>query len=147
MATAPRLATRGRIAELARPTRIPRTLLASLTLLIVAAVGLLQVLQSSSTATAGYALGALERERTTLNAQVRTLEADIARTAGQDQLRQMAIQRLGMVPAQQTIRITVDKPAPALPALPERYVIRPAAQGEPSLSWWQQLLQLVPGFR
>lgn len=146
MATAPRLATRGRVAELAQPTRIPRTLLASLTLLAVATVGLFQVLQSSNAATAGYALGALERERTTLSAEVRTLEADIARTAGQDQMRQMAVQRLGMVPAQQTVRIAVDRPAPALPALPERYVVRPTSHSESSLAWWQQLFQLVPGF-
>lgn len=146
MAAVPQFAGRSRTVSIPSPARIPRTVFISITMIVVASVGLLQVLQSSNAATAGYQLAALERERTALGAEVRALEAEIASTAGQDQLRQMAVQRLGMVPAQQTIRIAVEAPAPALPVLPERYVIRPPEDTGPSLAWWQQLLRVLPGF-
>ena len=133
-------------AALPRLGPIPRTLLAGSALLIVAAVGVFQVLQSSNAATAGYELRALERERDDLNAQIRTLEAQIAQSAGEGQVRELAMARLGMVPAQDVVRIAVDVPAPAVPALPERYVVRPQASAPPPPAWWEQLLEYVPGF-
>ncbi len=132
--------------QAARATRIPRTLLAAIVLLLAATVGLLQVLQTSHAATAGYELRTLERERAALSAQVRLLEAEIASTAAEGKTREQAIQRLGMIPAQQRLRIAVDTPAPAQPALPKRYVVRPQATEPPPLAWWEQLLQYVPGF-
>ena len=128
-------------------TRIPRTLLAAVALLLAAAVGLLQVLQTSHAATAGYELRTMERERSALSAQGRLLEAEIASTAAEGKTREQAIQRLGMVPAKQTLHITVDTPAPAQPALPKRYVVRPQPTEPPPLAWWEQLLQYVPGFQ
>ena len=77
---------------------------------------------------------------------MRALEADIAQTSGEGQLRERAMRRLGMVPATNSVRITVDTPAPALPALPERYVVRPQPAPAPPLAWWEQLLRWVPGF-
>ncbi len=131
---------------LPRPGPIPRTLLAASALLVVAAVGVFQVLQTSNAATSGYELRALERERADLGAQVRTLEAQIAQSAGEGQLRELAIARLGMVPAKDSLRIEVDVPAPALPALPERYVVRPQPSQPPPASWWEQALSMLPGF-
>lgn len=146
MATLARTAERTTVA-LPRAPRVSRTLLAGVALLAAAAVGLLQVLQTSHAATAGYELRALERERADLSAQVRLLEADIASTAGEGQLRELAMRRLGMVAPQATVRIALDVPAPALPALPERYVVRPQPTAPPPLAWWEQLLRRVPGFR
>jgi len=128
-------------------SRIPRTLLAAVALLLAGAVGLLQVLQTSNAAAAGYELRTLERERSSLSAQVRLLEAEIATTAAEGQTRAQATQRLGMVPAKNTIHLAVDAPAPAQPALPKRYVVRPQATEPPPLAWWEQALQYVPGFR
>jgi cell division protein FtsL len=133
-------------AALPRLGPIPRTLLAASALLVVAAVGVFQVLQTSKAATTGYELGTLERQRDDLNAQIRTLEAQIAQSAGEGQVRELAMARLGMVPAQDVVRITVDVPAPAVPALPERYVVRPQPSAPPPAAWWQQLLEQVPGF-
>jgi cell division protein FtsL len=115
-------------------------------LLIVAAVGLLQVLQTSRAATAGYELRALENERQTLSAEVRLLESEIAQQARVDQVRRTAIERLGMVPPEQTVHITVDTPAPASMPLPERYIVDPQPIEPPSLSIWEQLLRKLPGF-
>jgi hypothetical protein len=129
-----------------RPSRIPRTLLAALALLVVAAVGVLQVLQTSNAATAGYELRSLEREGTRLSAEVRALEADIAQGANQGSLRDLAMARLGMVPMKDATRIAIDVPAPALPTLPERYVVRPQPTEPPPLAWWEQVLRRVPGF-
>jgi hypothetical protein len=133
-------------AALPRLGRIPRTLIAASALLVVAAVGVFQVMQTSNTATTGYELRALERQREDLSAQIRTLEAQIAQSAGEGQMRELAMARLGMVPAQDVVRITVDVPAPAVPALPERYVVRPQPSTPPPAAWWEQLLTRIPGF-
>ena len=34
----------------------------------------------------------------------------------------------------------------ALPALPERYVVRPQSTPLPRMAWWEQILQFLPGF-
>ncbi len=149
MATLPQAGHRGaeRAAPaIARPRRLPGTLIAGIALLILAAVGLLQVLQTSRAATAGYELRALENERQALGAQVRLLESEIAQQARADQVRKTAVERLGMVPPQRTVHVSVDTPAPARMPLPERYVVEPQPIQAPSLSIWEQLLRKLPGF-
>jgi cell division protein FtsL len=148
MASIPQIrrAAEGTVPRIARPRQLPGTLIAGLALLIVAAVGLLQVLQTSRAATAGYELRALENERQTLSAEVRLLESEIAQQARVDQVRRTAIERLGMVPPEQTVHITVDTPAPASMPLPERYIVDPQPIESPSLSIWEQLLRKLPGF-
>lgn len=129
-----------------RPRHLSRTLLAGVALLIVAAVGLLQVLQTSRAATAGYELRALENERQTISAQIRLLESEVAQQARVDQIRKTAVERLGMVTPSQTIHIAVDTPAPASMPLPERYVVEPQSIDVPPLSIWEQFLRTLPGF-
>lgn len=146
MATTARLAQRAP-AMLPNAVRVSRTLLASLALLAATTVGVLQVLQTSNAATAGYQLRSLERERSELSARVRLLEAQIAQTAGEGQMRELAMVRLGMIPAKDALRVTVETPAPALVALPERYVVRPQPSVPPSLDWWEQALRWLPGFQ
>jgi hypothetical protein len=145
MATLPRIAQRAPV-RLPSTGHIPRTLLAGLALLFAATVGLLQVLQTSEAATAGYQLRALERERADLSAQVRSLEAQIAQTANEGHMRELAMARLGMVPAANKVTVKVDAEAPALPALPERYVVRPQSTPLPRMAWWEQILRFLPGF-
>ena len=43
-------------------------------------------------------------------------------------------------------QLAVDAQAPALPALPERYVVRPQATPLPPLAWWEVVLSKLPGF-
>ena len=145
MATSARFAQRVP-AALPNGGHIPRTLIASVALMVVVAVGVLQVLQTSNAATAGYELRALERERADVGAQVRLLEAQIAQTAGEGQLRELAIARLGMVPAKDAVHVAVDTPAPAVAALPERYVVRPQPTEPSRLALWEQALRWLPGF-
>ncbi|MEI6664642.1 MAG: hypothetical protein WCL53_00635 [Chloroflexota bacterium] len=146
MATLPRIAARTPV-RLPSANHIPRTLLAALALLVVAAVGLLQVMQTSQAATAGYEFGALETDRRDLSAQVRSLEAQIAQSANEGQMRELAMARLGMVPATPSVGIKVDAAAPSRVTLPERYVVRPQPTPLPPLSWWESLLRFVPGFK
>jgi cell division protein FtsL len=150
MATLPQIRSRQAaersVPRIIRPGHLPGTLIAGLALLVLAAVGLLQVLQTSRAATAGYELRALEDQRQALSAEVRLLEAEVAQQVRVEQIRKTAIERLGMVPPQQTLHITVDRPAPASMPLPERYVVDPQPLKAPSLSIWEQLLRRLPGF-
>jgi len=151
MATLPQIGPRrsGRTVpapRIARPGHLPGTLIAGVALLALAAVGLLQVLQTSRAATAGYELRALENERATLSAEVRLLESNIAQQVRVDQVRKAAVERLGMVPPEQTLHIAVDAPAPASMPLPERYVVEPQPLEAPSLSIWEKFLRTLPGF-
>ncbi|MBM4415708.1 MAG: hypothetical protein FJ035_05575 [Chloroflexi bacterium] len=125
---------------------VPWTLLAALALLAAVSLGLLQVLQSSRTASAGYALRELERERDALAAEVRLLEADVAAQARTDQVRRIAIERLGMVQPARTVRVTVPERAPAGIAMPGRYVVRPEPTPALEVAWWEALLRRLPGF-
>lgn len=149
MAVLPQIGSRGvprSTPSVSRPRRLPGTLIAGIALLVLALVGLLQVLQTSRAATAGYELRALENERQTLSAEVRLLESEIAQQTRVEQIRRTAVERLGMVPPQHTLRVDVDATAPASMPLPERYVVAPQRIETPPLSLWERLLRRLPGF-
>lgn len=149
MATLPQIRTphgQRTAPRFARTRQISGTLLAGIALLILAGVGLLQVLQTSRTATAGYELRALETERQTLSAEMRLLEAEIAQQTRVEQVRRTAVERLGMVPPQRTIHIAVGVTAPSSAPLPERYVVQPQRIETPPLSFWERVLRRIPGF-
>jgi cell division protein FtsL len=121
-------------------------LLAALTLIAVTATGLFQVMQTSRAATIGYELRTLEAQRASLGAEVRLLEVEIARRSRIEQIRVEAVERLGMVMPEETVRIAVTVPAPAVIPMPERYVTAVPEQEPPSAAWWERLLRRVPGF-
>ncbi|MSP21629.1 MAG: hypothetical protein EXR66_01160 [Dehalococcoidia bacterium] len=125
--------------------RLPGLMLASLALAAVAGVGLLQVMQSSRAASAGYEIGRLEDRRDELSAQIRLLEVDVANMSHSDRIRQQATTRLGMVPAERTIRVAVGVPAPRVAPLPERYVPPVEVIGPLPRPWWITLLESLPG--
>ena len=120
-------------------------LLAALALAGLAAVGPLQVLQSSRTATAGYELRALDRERAELSASVRLLEAEIARMAKLESVYATAVEDLGMIRPEDSVRIAVSVPAPAVVPMPERYVQQLPAASEEAEPWWDRVLGSLPG--
>lgn len=136
----------GTTPRILRPRHVSGTLLAGIALLVLAGVGLLQVLQTSRAATAGYELRSLEDERQTLSAEVRLLESEIAQQTRVEQVRRTAIDRLGMVPPQQTVHIAVGVTAPASMPLPQRYVVAPQRIDTPPLSIWERFLRRLPGF-
>ena len=136
---------RPRSRALGRLLRGVSLLLGALALLGLAGVGSLQVLQSSRTATAGYELRTLERQRAELSAEVRLLEAEIARMANLEAIHAAAIERLGMVPPERSLRIAVAVPAPVVVPMPERYVKQAAPLPAEHVPWWERLLRSVPG--
>ena len=141
----PLVLPRPRSSALGRLLRGISLLLAALALAGFAAVGPLQVLQSSRTATAGYELRTLELQRAELSAGVRLLEAEIARMAKLEALHAAAIEELGMIRREDSVRIAVSVPAPAVVPMPERYVQQlPAAAEEPA-PWWDRVLGSLPG--
>ena len=144
MATAQRAAPP--LAQSPFAQRVSLLLLGGVTLIAVTAVGLFQVFQTSRAATMGYGLQALEQERSALAAELRLIEADIARVSRLEQIREQAVERLGMVVPEETLRIAVDVPKPRVIPMPERYVVAAAPVDAPSAAWWERLLRRVPGF-
>jgi cell division protein FtsL len=126
-------------------SRLPGLALGLLALTAVAGVGLLQVMQSSRAASAGYEIGRLEDRRDELNAQIRLLEVEVANMSHSDRIREQATTRLGMVPADRTIRVAVGVPAPRVAPLPERYVPAVQVVGPLPRPWWMTLLESIPG--
>jgi cell division protein FtsL len=125
--------------------RLPGLFLASLALAAVAGVGLLQVLQSSRAASAGYEIHRLEDRRDELNAQIRLLEVEVANMSHSDRIQQQATTRLGMVPVERTMKVAVGVPAPRVAPLPERYVPAIEVIGPLPRPWWIGLLESVLG--
>jgi len=126
--------------------RIPGLLLIAIALLAVSTVGVVQVLQTSQAATAGYELSALEVQAGQLSAEIRQLEADAARSSRLESVYAIATQRLGMVPPEETMRVAVDASAPRVVPLPERFVQRPPEPEHPGASWWSRLLETISTF-
>ncbi len=127
--------------------RISRTMLAGLALLTVAGVGIFQVLQTSNVASTGYEVRRLEGERANLDADIRLLEAQLASSANLEYLRKASTERLGMAPAQDRLRIAVDTPAPDVVPLPRRYVPEVESRPAPQRSWWDSVIDALPGRR
>lgn len=125
--------------------RLSRLTVMTVALLVVGVVGLFQVLQTTQVAKAGYDVSALEREQTSLDADIRLLEAQIAQTSNLEQIRADASKRLGMVPAERVVHVSVDTPSPALIPLPRRYVPTPDKVPARHISWWETVQGKIPG--
>ena len=125
--------------------RISRLTLALVALLLVAAVALTLVLQTTQVAATGYEVVALEREQRNLDADVRLLEAQIAQSSNLDQIKREATTRLGMVRAEHTVQVTQDVPVPAIVPLPRRYVPTLDRAAPPGVAWWERALGVIPG--
>src|SRR5690606_27037516 len=126
--------------------RVRGTMIVALALLAVASAGSFQVLQTTRITEVGDALRSLEMERESLDANIRLLEARLASSSNLEHLHEQAVTRLGMVPSDGTVRITVDVPAPSVMPLPRRYVATPERETLPEPSWWEELIGSIPGF-
>ncbi len=124
--------------------RLPPVLMSGLILLTVGVFGLLQVMQTSDLATAGFELNQLHAERAALVSEIRLSEAELAGKLRLDWVRDQAVTRLGMVEPEQQMRISVNRPAPVLTPLPRRYVspIEPIEAGP--AAWWEPLVERLP---
>lgn len=126
--------------------RISRLLLIGLILLAVATLGLLQVLQTSQLASTGFELRTLQNERNSLESEIRLLEASVAERSQLERLHSEAVGRLGMIEPQQKLRLTVGEPAPVGVPLPRRYVEPAPVIENEAPSFWESLLERIPGF-
>ena len=128
----------------ARGRRWLKFLGGGLLLLSLAAIGPLQVLQTSETVATGYELRALEAKRSRLAAEIRLLEAEVAESARVSEVEAAAIE-LGMVRPERTMRLAVGVAAPTSQSLPGRYIVRQSEAEPPPIAWWAQLLGTLPG--
>jgi len=114
--------------------------------LVVASLGLLQVMQTSSATSTGYNLQRLEDERLATQAEVHQLEAEVAVLTSIDRIEREARGRLGMVPAGNTIALEVLKPPPEQKLVPLRFLSDNKAPSASSTRWWRKLFGLLPFF-
>lgn len=114
--------------------------------LVVASLGLLQVMQTSSATSTGYNLQRLEDERLATQAEVHQLEAEVAVLTSIDRIEREARGRLGMVPAGKTITLEVLKPPPEQKLVPLRFLSDSKAPEASSTPWWRKMFGLLPFF-
>ena len=133
-----------RPARTAARRRWPQFVAGGVILLALAAIGPLQVLQTSETVATGYALRTLEAESARLAAEIRILEAEVAELARVSEVEAAAIE-LGMVRPERTMRLAVGVAAPTSQSLPGRYIVRQPEADPPPVAWWRQLLGTLPG--
>jgi cell division protein FtsL len=112
--------------------------------IVVAIVGLWQVIQISDATTIGFNISHLEQERLNWQASVHELEAEVAALTSLERVEREARDRLGMVPAAEQIHLQVDVPAPEQQLIPRRYLDEEPSTSEPEGSWWDPLLRLLP---
>ncbi|HUS82149.1 MAG TPA: hypothetical protein VM013_02690 [Dehalococcoidia bacterium] len=112
--------------------------------LVVASLGLLQVIQTSNATTTGYSLQRLEDERSATQAEVHLLEAEVAVLTSIDRIAREAGGRLGMVPAGNTVTLDVHKQPPEQQLVPLRFLSPDRAPEVKTSPWWQKLLGLLP---
>ena len=113
--------------------------LVAICLVAIALTGLLPLLLSSTLVTANSNVRALERARNDWQARIQELQAEIAVLGSLDRIEKEA-QRLGMVPPDDTVYITVDQPAPEKQIVPLRFLLPKKEQSPEDESWWESIL-------
>ncbi|MFL2646751.1 MAG: hypothetical protein ACJ0KD_04775 [Dehalococcoidia bacterium] len=115
-------------------------------LLALPLIGILQVLQTNQLAQNGLAANQLIKERNALEANIRTLEASIASNVKLREIRQQATTRLGMVPAEKTMRISINQRQAAPIQVPLRFTSESSDNPLPEKKWWESLLDFTFNF-
>ncbi len=130
------------------PRLRPRTVaVAALATLVLAS--LWQVLQTSDATTTGFEIQRLERQREALQAEVHSLEADVAELSSLARIDREARERLGLVPPARTVYLDVEQPVPERQGIPTRYQPAPVddLMGTTSREpWWRGALRALLPF-
>ena len=115
---------------------------------IVVALALWQVAQSSDAATTSFTIQRLERERLQLQARVHALEAEVAYLSSLARIETEARGRLGLVKPERREIITIDVPPPeAQHPIPTRFLPDPEPSMDvPSAPWWKRVLDRINPF-
>jgi cell division protein FtsL len=121
---------------------MPRRAIAA-AMIVVVAIALLQVAQSSGFAHTGQTMQRLEQEKVDLTAQVHALEAEVAALSSLERTERAARERLGMVPARTTDYLNVNLPAPTGVLLPRPLAATPTPDERPD-NWWQAVVRALP---
>lgn len=141
MATLNRIESATVTAPSAQTWRPRRAIFAALA--VAASIALLQVIISSTFTYTGQKLQQLEIQRSDLQARVYQMEAEIAALTSMEHTNRTARERLGMVPAEETLYLSVAVPAPSMALLPGQ----PGPQAPPQATdtpWWKELLAILP---
>ena len=118
--------------------------------LTVAALGvglaaLLSLIQSSDATSTSARVQRLQERLTDWQALTQELQVEVATLGGLERIEREAAQRLGMVPAGDTIYLVVDEPGPQPVTLPSRFLPPPepraTSQGD---SLWEKLFGWLP---
>ena len=107
---------------------------------VIGLAGLLPLLLSSKVVHTSEDIRQLEGVRNSWQARIQELEADIAVLGSLDRIEKEARQRLGMVPPDETVYITVDQPAPERQIVPQRFLPPKKDQSRAEESWWESIL-------
>jgi cell division protein FtsL len=108
--------------------------------MVIGLAGLLPLLVSSKVVHTSEDIRQLEGARDDWEARTQELEAEIATLGSLDRIEKEARQRLGMVPPEETIYITVDQPAPEKQIVPQRFLPPKKEQSQQEDSWWESIL-------
>jgi hypothetical protein len=123
---------------------IGRGLMLTGTLVLVSFAILLPVVQSSDETAQGYRIRELEQQKIDLEAQIYQTQSQIARLGALSRVDGEARTRLGMVPVQREVTISVPVPMPRANALPASYLPpTPAPAPELHQTLWQRLQHLL----
>jgi hypothetical protein len=110
--------------------------------MVIGVAGLLPLLLSSEVIHTSGDVRQLEGVRNDWNARNQELEAEIAVLGSLDRIEKEARERLGMVPPEETIYLTVDQPAPEKQIVPLRFLLPEKRQSQDDESWWESILGL-----
>lgn len=130
------------------PEILPGASLAVVVTVAAIAVGLaalLPLIQSSGATTTNARMQRLQQELADWEARIQELEVEVATLGGLERIEEEARRRFQMVPAQETIYITVDATGPQPRKLPSRFLPQPepSRQSE-SPSVWDRLFGWIP---
>jgi len=118
------------------------------TVLLVALpiIGIAQVMQTNQLARSGWVLNQLVKERNTLEANVRILEASIASNVKLREIHTEATTRLGMIPVERTMHISINQRQAAPIQVPLRFTSKSNGDLLPQKKWWEPLLNFTFSF-
>ena len=142
MALADRSAQEAQAREAPLARNVP--LLLAMALVVVGLAGLLPLRLSTNTTSTSLSIRRLEQIRADWQAGNLQLENEVVALGALPRVEREARERLGMVPAKDGVKISVDADRLATPYVPSRFL--PAASEEPPSPrpWWRNLLGLLP---
>jgi cell division protein FtsL len=111
----------------------------------VGLAALLALMQSSDATTTSARVQRLQDQLADWEARTQELQVEVATLGGLERIEREATERLKMVPATETIYVTVDEPGPEPARLPSRFL--PPSQARPTPggdTLWDKIFGWLP---